>query len=485
MSHLALAAWPPASGAAPAGPTGAADGAASNSASSSWQQRAAQLLLRLPRQLVVPPPVRGAPGLRVLALNNCSMLTAEGLAALAVACPQLEYVFLGGSMLQTPRLGAAASAGGSVAGAGGDGPAGAYVPPIAAAARGVDAAAAPLELPAALQQLAQLLCLPESLPWEQLSSCCDPSAGAGTCCSEGACACTCACCSRSRLLAQQQADGASGGGSTGEHQRASKRLCRNEPSAAAVASARAQALALTYMAALLPNLRAMEVSLMSPGVAGWLRVCMQRLQQRQLQGVSGGGRDGSAAPRVWQFSCVTDVADALQVLQDARQAHSRRHASGGRGEATGAAPIDPACLELAVSCAANCSGRGRSTPLHLAADSGCACHVAALCAAGARVHSRDGSGATPLFVAAEAGKVAATGALLAAGADWSVRNTAGEAPLYIAALRGHLGVVELLLGHLQSAAGGSAAGPVDWTQRNLYGDAWTPLMAAAVANRVS
>jgi ankyrin repeat protein len=38
-------------------------------------------------------------------------------------------------------------------------------------------------------------------------------------------------------------------------------------------------------------------------------------------------------------------------------------------------------------------------------------------------------------------------------------------------------VVEVLLRHL------SAAG-VDWMQEGLYGDAWTPLMAAAVANRV-
>jgi ankyrin repeat protein len=67
--------------------------------------------------------------------------------------------------------------------------------------------------------------------------------------------------------------------------------------------------------------------------------------------------------------------------------------------------------------------------------------------------------------------------LLEAGADALVGNTAGETPLYIAALRGHLGVVEVLLGHL-------AAVDVDWTQRQLYGDAWTPLMAAAVANRV-
>ncbi|WIA36468.1 hypothetical protein OEZ86_007770 [Tetradesmus obliquus] len=97
--------------------------------------------------------------------------------------------------------------------------------------------------------------------------------------------------------------------------------------------------------------------------------------------------------------------------------------------------------------------------------------------AGAAAAARDTSGASPLFVASEAGRAAAVEVLLRAGADPLVGNTAGETALYIAALRGHLPVVEVLLKHL------SAAG-VDWMQAGLYGDAWTPLMAAAVANRV-
>jgi hypothetical protein len=133
---------------------------------------------------------------------------------------------------------------------------------------------------------------------------------------------------------------------------------------------------------------------------------------------------------------------------------------------------------MAIKCAANCSSRGRSTPLHMAADAGCACHIRVLVSAGAAVAARDASGASPLFVACESGRAAAAAELLQAGADALVGNTAGETPLYIAALRGHLSVVELLLGHLSAAE-------VDWTQRQLYGDAWTPLMAAAVANRVS
>jgi ankyrin repeat protein len=114
----------------------------------------------------------------------------------------------------------------------------------------------------------------------------------------------------------------------------------------------------------------------------------------------------------------------------------------------------------------------------MAADAGCAYHIKELMAAGAAVPARDASGASALFVACESGQAAAAAVLLEAGADALVGNTAGETPLYIAALRGHLSVVEVLLGHLSAA-------DVDWTQRQLYGDAWTPLMAAAVANRVN
>ena len=43
-------------------------------------------------------------GLQVLALHNCSGITAEGLQVVASACPQLRLLFLGGSTLQVPSL---------------------------------------------------------------------------------------------------------------------------------------------------------------------------------------------------------------------------------------------------------------------------------------------------------------------------------------------------------------------------------------------
>jgi len=484
-----------------------------------WRSLAEGFLLKLPKQLGLPLiSSTSVSALRVVVLNNCSLLAVEGLVSLAAACPQLEYLFLGGSTLKTPLQLAAASpdAGEQALGGGG----GAYVPrsvaaaAAAAAAAGGDAVAAPCstpELPLALQELSELLQLPATLPWDLLSSCCEASSCSMAGCGQGHCTCPCSCCSSVRCKGIPGSDGAT-------LERASKRLHRMEPSAAAITAARSHALGLAYVAALLPGLKVIEVTFMAPGVAGWLNVCLDRLQQlRQRQ--QGGGllatnsshsseglqrscsssnstasrsSDSSSSccsvvactgrPKVWQFSCVTAVADALATLSEARGLYSKVISSGGAstGDPGGAqgSVLSPACLSMAVRCAANCSSRGRSTPLHMAADTGCACHIRALLSAGAAVAARDASGASPLFVACESGQGAAAAALLEAGADAVMGNTAGETPLYIASLRGHLSVVELLLRHLSAA-------DVDWTQRQLYGDAWTPLMAAAVANRVS
>mgnify|MGYP001810726077 FL=1 len=501
----------------------------SGSTAGEWQAVAAGLLTKLPKQLGVALRGAGAAAaLRVVVLNNCSLLPVEGLLSLAVACPSLEYLFLGGSTLKPPALLPAVAADGA-AGQGGEA-IGAYVPRFAASG-GAGGAAPAFEVPAALQQLSELLQLPSSLPWEVLSSCC----GAGSCssgCGQQCCTCPCSCCSQARASAQNRG-GASSEGQDPELERARKRLHRNAPSAAAVATARVHALGLAYVAALLPGLKVLEVSFMAPGLAGWLRVCLEKLHQlrQQQQGVgwsgpgsssissmgavlgglervdsssssgsarssSGGGgvvmTVGQQRPKVWQFSCVTSVADALQTLADARRVSSSSSSAtsssitssnGDHGDASsssgsGSNGVSPTCLAMAVRCAVNCSNRGRGTPLHMAADAGCACHIRALLAAGAAVAARDASGASPLFVACESGQAAAAAVLLEGGADALMGNTAGETPLYIAALRGHLSVVEVLLGHLSAA-------DVDWTHRQLYGDAWTPLMAAAVANRVS
>lgn len=516
LSHLDLAAWPAGAAAATAASadgmqsqdldnnnsnsnkSSSSDGetdtatpsndvagvAAAGSTAVQWGAFADRLLHKLPKQLCARLPADGSTAaLRVVVLNNCSALSVGGLVAMAGACPLLEYLFLGGSTLKLPVSGAQAAAvyvPRSVAAAAAAGPAG------EASTTGSD-----VELPPALQQLSDLLQLPQTLPWEALSSCCDADCcGGSSGCGQAACSCTCGCCSSAQQRGRAGSD--AGGGGAEEHERARKRLHRNEPSAAAVATARGHALWLAYVAALLPGLKAVEVTFIVPGLAGWLRVCLNRLQQvRQhhtatspnnslFRSSSMGSPEGNARPKVWQFSCAAAVADASATLSQARRAH---RAAGGSttssgGSVKGAALLDPDCLSLGVRCAVNCSSRGRSTPLHMAADAGCACHVRGLVAAGAAVAARDASGASALFVACESGQAAAAAVLLGAGADALVGNTAGETPLYIAALRGHLSVVQLLLQHLSAVQ-------VDWTQRQLYGDAWTPLMAAAVANRVS
>ena len=102
--------------------------------------------------------------------------------------------------------------------------------------------------------------------------------------------------------------------------------------------------------------------------------------------------------------------------------------------------------------------------------------VAALVCMGADVNARDRSGATPLFLAAEGGRGGAAKTLLAAGADPRMRNNVGESPLYIAALKGHAGVLSTLLRHCEDTG-------LPWQDPEWYGDGWTPLHAAACANR--
>jgi ankyrin repeat protein len=98
-----------------------------------------------------------------------------------------------------------------------------------------------------------------------------------------------------------------------------------------------------------------------------------------------------------------------------------------------------------------CQGRGKRTPLHAAAHSGCtpAVHWLLRSLRTAAVNSKDSKGCTPLFLAAEAGADGAVQELLRAGADMLTRNHAQEGPLYIAALKGHAAVVALLLGELR------------------------------------
>jgi ankyrin repeat protein len=92
------------------------------------------------------------------------------------------------------------------------------------------------------------------------------------------------------------------------------------------------------------------------------------------------------------------------------------------------------------------------------------------------VGMKDSSGGTALFVAAESGYAHACELLLQGGADVLASNRAGETPLYIAALRGHSAAVGIMLAHCHEHG-------VNWQDADVYGDGWTPLMAAAVADR--
>eukprot|EP00249_Psilotum_nudum_P021809 c28260_g1_i2 orf=1890-3398(+) len=132
---------------------------------------------------------------------------------------------------------------------------------------------------------------------------------------------------------------------------------------------------------------------------------------------------------------------------------------------------------LALRAASNCTDLRRRTPLHVAAAGSVTETVRDLLAIGAKASGmKDSGGATALFVAAECGYADACELLLESGADVLSRNRAGENPLYIAALRGHSAAVEVMLSHCH-------ANRIDWQSASVYGDGWTPLMAAAVADR--
>ncbi|CAN0364149.1 unnamed protein product, partial [Ectocarpus sp. 8 AP-2014] len=90
------------------------------------------------------------------------------------------------------------------------------------------------------------------------------------------------------------------------------------------------------------------------------------------------------------------------------------------------------------------------TPLHFAADNGCAASVTTLLKAGAHVNSRRSDGATPLYTAAWKGNVDAARLLLLAKADpllTTVPDPSGKTflPLDAAAENGHPEVVNELI----------------------------------------
>ncbi|BDA43357.1 probable Ankyrin-3 at C-terminar half [Coccomyxa sp. Obi] len=199
----------------------------------------------------------------------------------------------------------------------------------------------------------------------------------------------------------------------------------------------------------LPHLRVLELTHFSAAVVDGVRALCSTT--------------GKPALEVWDLCRLQSVQSAQGFLRQEQQK------ADGRGMAGD--------IALALQEAVNCSSLARQTPLHAAAETGNAVMVKALLSLGAAVNARDRSGGTPLSVTAEeAGRTGAAAALLAAGADVRAKNAAGEAPLYIASLRGHVALVQLLLQFHERQG-------ISWTDTGLYGDGWTPLMAAAVAGR--
>ena len=220
--------------------------------------------------------------------------------------------------------------------------------------------------------------------------------------------------------------------------------------------------------------------------------------------------EGRKAPIVWNLARGADAAAAASAAASpsAAAALLRLSADCAESEEDENETFFEG-LRLALAAAANCSSTpGRQSPLHLAAaaassssssGSSSATTVSALVSLGAQPDARDRSGATPAFVAAEAGRECALRALLNRGkADGRARNSAGEAPLYISSLRGHSGAVAALLDFFRgereeerkkknsnsSSSSSSSIPPLAcWTDPLLYGDGWTPVMAAALGGR--
>lgn len=203
----------------------------------------------------------------------------------------------------------------------------------------------------------------------------------------------------------------------------------------------------------LPRMKVLEATFLPARTCQVLKWLLQQQSQ-----------DGSLC-QVWDFCSPQSVEAAVQqVLYMQGQNHW-------------GIDLHYTALLSAIKGAVNCSSPSRSTALHFAAFKGDIMFVKGLLQLGCQVNARESGGATSLFLACEAGHNTVVGELLARGADPLVGNTAGELPLYIASLRGHLSVVVLLLQHLQRHG-------VPWDGKAMYGDGWTPLMAAVVGSHL-
>ncbi|GAB4816962.1 hypothetical protein N2152v2_004008 [Parachlorella kessleri] len=383
-------------------------------------------------------------GLRLLALHNCSGLTVGALRAVALACPALEALFLGGSCLALQEAAA-----------------GPPLLPGSSPASGADS-----DLAA------------ERIQEQAEATAGEGSAGQGPA-SVGASSLTAGRGGRvelapGRLLPDDFVDCSGIAHSVERARRAAAGTLGQLPLARwadpVVLSAAAE---LAAVASLLPRLRVMELTFGLPGLVPVLQDYAVLQQDPTLAADSHScWRSRVTAVQFWDLCQAESVGQALAWRRECSAAAVRGAATVHDGSSV------PHLQEvgLFLRAAVNCSSGAKVTPLHCAVEEG-RCGVAQdLLRLGADVLARDRSGASPLFRACELGYVALAKLLLGTGAIATQRNSAGEAPLYIAALRGHEGVVRLLLEHCEAAG-------VAWENPGLYGDAWTPLMAAAVGGR--
>lgn len=219
---------------------------------------------------------------------------------------------------------------------------------------------------------------------------------------------------------------------------------------------------LAAAACRLPNLRIFELTHCAPGLT--------LLVSRILKAATSSGEDSCSHHKervqVWDMCTTSSVSAALHW----------RSTTTATSTTTTTTSLPRSDIEMIATAMVRCSSPGRITALHAAAEDGDVTLLSNLLSLGAEVDARDRGGASALFCACEVGHAGAVATLLGAGASATLRNAAGEAPLYIAALRGHERVVEVLLNYCAEKG-------IEWQDQRLYGDGWTPLHAAAVSGR--
>ena len=283
---------------------------------------------REPREQAALPPALAAlgaaspaRGLRMLALHNCGGVTVGALWALALGCPSLQGLFLGGSSLALQEAGSTAGAS-----------------PAAAAPAAAGPEAAAVSAPPQAGPLAI-----ELAPGAELPDAFVTSAG-GVHSAAAARRAAAAALARLRFA------------------------CWADP---LVLSAAAE---FAAVAALLPDLQCLELSFGLPGLVPLLQQLCEEEAEGEGQGGGGGGSRWHAlcgalglhgqrpAVQFWDLCQPDSLRGAL-----AWRRSCRANVGSGSGSGSGLAPPEAAVF---LRAAANCSSGAKVTPLHVAAEEG-------------------------------------------------------------------------------------------------------------------